>query len=326
MATLNLLQSQRAHSGPNLDNNFGSESAEIHSLNTIDAQKLAEEKARNNSVWTNLLTGSSENNSNISFTRLDSSQSPPRETQKISFEDHFNKINYENSNESPNKEQIPVARLEGSIKFQPQKLETAEPGMEQSETGEKKNTDTEKSLKKSAYSSAEKTAEISGKVAKRGFKEGKEVFNAVKDLLTNFIFYKEKKADPKAKENAEKLAKRRANKSRFMQTLREGMSIYYSEMRKMIIELEAKLGVNGLRAEDKNQLLGRNRNISFQGNDSIYAIHQTAFAMVEQKKRQQQQSSGSAAPRGKPSRGQIFTDKTLQGERSGGNNMMSAVG
>ena len=97
-------------------------------------------------------------------------------------------------------------------------------------------------------------------------------------------------------------------------------------MRKALIELEAKLGVNVLRTEDKNRLLGRYRNTSFEGNDSVYAIHQTAFAMMEQKKQQQTQSSRPSAGRGKASRGQIFTDKTLQGERSGGNNMMSAVG
>jgi hypothetical protein len=180
--------------------------------------------------------------------------------------------------------------------------------------------------RESLMGSAEKVANSTTKVAKFGFKEGKYVFGAVKDLWTNFIGFREKKLDPKAKENAEKAAKRKANKQRFVGLLREGMSIYYAEMRKALIELEVKLGVNVLRAEDKNRLLGRSRNMSFEKHDSVYEIHQIAFAMAEEKKQQQQASKSAPTARGKSSRGQIFTDKNLSGERSAGNNMMSAVG
>lgn len=180
--------------------------------------------------------------------------------------------------------------------------------------------------KEKLMGSAESVANVTTKVSKRGFKEGKDVVGAVKDLWTNFIGFREKKPDPKAKENAEKAAKRKANKLRFIALLKEGMSIYYAEMRKALIELEVKLGVHALRAEDKNRLLGRNRNMSFEKLDSIYEIHQVAFAMAEQRRQQQQASKPAPTARGKASRGQIFTDKNLSGERSAGNNMMSAVG
>lgn len=201
---------------------------------------------------------------------------------------------------------------------------TAEASSEPKSVEQKKSSSFIK--KEQLLGSAEKIADVTTKIFSFGGKEGKQVFGALKDLWKTQIYIKEKKPDPKAKENAEKAAKRKANKQRFIALLKEGMSLYYAEMRKALLELEAKLGVNVLRTEEKNRLLGRNRNASFEGNDSVYAIHQTAYAMMEQRRRQQEASKPKVSSRGKPSAGQIFTDKTLQGERSGGNNMMSAVG
>ncbi len=299
---------------------------EVKSQNDTTQQQLKD----NNSAWTSFLRvpegGSS---SQLNITRLDtSSEGISVEEQKthLTFEQIYQKMASEEVN--PIREQKQINNVEGSIVFDQKSTESQiiEQESENTVILEKPETPEVISIKKQMLSSAEKTADITSKVSKRGWKESKEVFGAVKDLWKNFIYLKEKKPDPKAKENAEKLAKRKANKAKFMGMLREGISLYYAGMRKMLMELEVKLGTNVLRTEDKNRLLGRNRNASFEGNDSVYAITQTAYAMAEQKKRQKEASTSSPPVRGKASRGQIFTDKNLSGERSGGNNMMSAVG
>ena len=317
-----------------------------------DLEKKAEVKPQNdttqqqlkdtNSAWTSFLRApdASPGGPQINITRLDTTpnvavQTPTEviveEKPKLTFEEIFN--NLARADAETVREQSSKS-LEGSILFgvkaENSKEEKGEDQAEEAPSAvdqlSKPETKEPFSLKKFLLGHAEKSTEHTTKFAKRSWKEGKEVVGAMKDLWKNFIYLKEKKPDPKAKENAEKLAKRRANKARFISLLKEGVGLYYAAMRKMLMELEAKLGTNVLRTEDKNRLLGRNRNASFEGNDSIYAITQTAYAMMEERKRQQQAQSGGAASRGKPSRGQIFTDKNLQGERSGGNNMMSAVG
>ncbi len=294
-----------------------------------------QKKVDTNNTWNTFLAPESSSASNVSITRLDSTFNNPTNLEsstKISFEEIYAQftetkpveVKEFEKNEAVTVEQKAASQnLEGSILFEQKAEATGESSAEK--LVEKSSLKKDK-VKNAGLETSKEVIQQTIKVAKFGLKGSKEVKAAVKDLLTGFIFFRDKKPDPKAKENAEKAAKRKANKSRFISLLKEGMSIYYAGVRKAMMELEVKLGTNVLRTEDKNKLLGRNRNISFEGNDSVYTIHQTAFAMVEQKKMQQQAQQPKVGPRGKPSRGQIFTDKNLSGERSGGNNMMSAVG
>lgn len=329
----------------------GSEGLENSKIQASQEESAQDKQAMNN-VWNAFL--SSEPSQPVTFSRIDSPITENVvEPAKISFEDILAKIQSEandsgskvhwtieakNDMESKTVEYVPapvveekvVSRLEGSFMFKHAEAsaqkETAVAATEEEKKVEVKPTVKENEAKNVAMNTSKEVLTHSLKIGKFGFKEGKEVIGAVSDLFKNFIGFREKKVDPKAKENAEKAAKRKANKSQFIGLLREGMSIYYAAMRRMLIELEVKLGVSSLRTEDKNRLLGRNRNMSFEGNDSVYAIHQTAFEMAEQKRRQMQSHSAPSAGRGKPSAGQIFRDKNMQGERSGGQNMMSAVG
>jgi hypothetical protein len=318
-------------------------------------QEREQDKQAMNNVWNSFL--SAEPSQPISITRLDTPESKTSETKAVSFEEIYAQINNksQDSGQSRNdsidsvgtseaKEYQPdyipallveekvVTKLEGTFMFQHGEAQAQKDEHIESEKSSDNTLSTEAKssskveVKNVAVNTSKEVLNQSLKVGKIGFKEGKDVFNAVSDLWNSFIGFREKKVDPKAKENAEKAAKRKANKLQFIGLLKEGISLYYAAMQKALIELEVKLGVNALGTEDRNKILGRNRNLSFTGNNSVYAIHQTAFEMVEQKKRQAQRQSAPSSGRGKPSAGQIFRDKNLQGERSGGNNMMSAVG
>jgi len=318
----------------------GSEGLENSKVQASQEESAHDSKAMNN-VWNAFL--SAEPAQSGSFSRIDSPIAEhAAEPAKISFEDILAKIQSEatDSGQSQNDkmemykaepvvEEKIVSKLEGSFMFKHAEVSAQKESAVAAVEEEKKVEDkpaVKHETKNVALDASKEVLTQSLKVGTFGFKEGKEVFGAVSDLFKNFIGFREKKADPKAKENAEKAAKRKANKSQFIGLLREGMSLYYAATRRMLIELEVKLGVSALRAEDKNRLLGRNRNMSFEGNDSVYAIHQTAFEMAEQKRRQMQSRFAPTSGRGKPSAGQIFRDKNMQGERSGGQNMMSAVG
>ncbi len=345
MPTLAPTMNPQQQSGYLRGDSLGAETSEQKS--NLQAEAKAEEfeqdkKAMNN-VWNSFLTPEP-----VSFTRLDSPQSDaysaeqtPQKNETPNFADIYAKIMSESDSTSktedlvgthegkeaqpdyvpqPIVEEKQVSKMEGSFVFSSGE-EVVHDETPQSESKSKNSID----IKQQVLGGSKEVLQTTLKVSKFGFKEGKDVVNAVSDLWKNFIGFREKKPDPKAKENAEKAAKRKANKLQFIGLLKEGMSLYYAAMRKALMELEVKLGVNALGAEDRNRFLGRNRNLSFQGNDSVYAIHQTAYEMMEQKRRQIQ-SSAPAPSRGKPSAGQVFRDKNLQGERSGGQNMMSAVG
>lgn len=346
--------SQAHQNGFSRGNSFGSESLEKQAENQQNKQQeYDQDKKDMNNVWNSFL--STEPSQPVSFTRMDSPSTSlaaeniyqytapqeKEEEKKLSFAEIYTKLQSQdidsglrqNDSESghtfDNDKTRDFVGTSEAKEAQPQYVPASivEENEESStdQVAEKKQIGSIE-FKKAALGTSKEVLDGTFKVAKFGFKEGKTVVNAVKDLWKNFIGFSEKKPDPKAKEKAEKAAKKKAHQQQFIGLLREGISLYYAAMRRALIELEVKLGVNVLSPEDRNQLLGRNRNMSFAGNDSVYAIHQTAYAMAEQKRRQMQGSSGSAAGRGRPSAGQIFRDKNLQGERSGGQNMMSAVG
>lgn len=164
------------------------------------------------------------------------------------------------------------------------------------------------------------------KVGKEVHKNGKEFFGAMVKLFKENVFYasKKKETDPKkAKEEAEKKAKRAAHLREFFTKLKENLHISIIKKQEEEINLEKRLGTAGLSLGEKNRFMGKNRNESNQDIQSFYHLHQTYFGMVELKKSQKQAQDDQSMQATKPV---VNMHGAIEGGTGGGKVNISTTG
>lgn len=184
----------------------------------------------------------------------------------------------------------------------------------------KKIIDTEQVIE-GAYNQVEK-------VSKTTYKQGRDVFDAIKDLWFGDIGFRHLTPEQKRKQDDEKakLQAQNENKRSFFASLNSAKTALENMMMKMLNELSERLGISGKSIEEKNKLLGvKGRNFSYRGVDSAYHIKAIHDALIEQAAQQKLQQSKAAAPTNGKKKTNYFMDKNSALSRQG-QNVYSAAG